>query len=343
MNTFTFIGNIPKPLEKTNIIKTTSTGKKYLKLSIKQNENNSAYVYMYGDKLINGSIPVFIDGNREFINYEDRFDESLLSKISYLSKYRIYTEHEGIREFIWKDDFIEYVYDLLIEMPSNTVYEVRGEFSVSYSNNKFYNNFNIRSIRISNSEKPCLKMYLDLFYKYNSLDESDKKNKFVINSYIEQYSYTNKRREYFPLQTQFITNRFNFKDPSDIEIIKHRKANLQPFPEEGYVKARWEAQYVKGAQLILPPLETLPKDIQFEIKNAGREIKEYMCNVVGEASEFICLTRPDNTKSKDGKVYESLGVSNEEFEEKINYNYKQNKNNSIDNIAKKEAIENPFN
>lgn len=68
-----------------------------------------------------------------------------------------------------------------------------------------------------------------------------------------------------------------------------------------------------------------------------------MSNVVGEAAEFICLTRPDNTKSKEGKVYESLGISNKEFEEKINHNYKQDESTSIDKIAKKEAIENPFN
>ena len=56
MNTFTFIGTIQKPKSKEDCIKTTSTGNKQLKLLIRENENNSAFVQMYGDTLIKGSI-----------------------------------------------------------------------------------------------------------------------------------------------------------------------------------------------------------------------------------------------------------------------------------------------
>lgn len=342
MNTFIFVGKIKKPEKKEDIIKIGNNGKKYLRLNIRQNENNSATVYLYGEKLINGCIPVVINKKREMVKYEDRFNENILSKISFVSKFQTIVDGY-IKNFIWKDDFMDFIYETLCKMPENTLYELRGEFNVSYSNNKSYNNFMLKSFKVNNNARPDLKLYLDLFYNSQSLDESDKRNKFIINSYIEQYSYSERQMEYFPLQTQFITNRFNFKSPADIEIIQHRKANLSPKKEEGYVKAKWEAQYVKGAQLILPPLETLPKDIQFEIKNAGRDLKEYMSNVVGKAAEYICLTRPDNTKSKDGEVYKSLGISNEEFEKKINNNYKQDESSSIDKIAKKEAIENPFN
>ena len=68
MNTFKFIGTIPKPKEKNSIIRTISNGKKYLKLIINQNENNSAFIQMYGDNLFNGSIPVFLNSkNRTLI------------------------------------------------------------------------------------------------------------------------------------------------------------------------------------------------------------------------------------------------------------------------------------
>ena len=56
-----------------------------------------------------------------------------------------------------------------------------------------------------------------------------------------------------------------------------------------------------------------------------------MSRVVGEAEEHICLTRPNNTLNKDGKVY--LPVENQRKEN----------GNSIDNLVKKEAYENPFN
>lgn len=344
MNTFTFIGKIHKPSNKSNIIKTTSTGKKYLRLLIQQNENNSAYVQLYCDNLINGCIPVFIAGEtgRKLIKFEDRLNGNILQKISYASKYVIFGSNSDKREYIWKDDFIEAIYELIMSKPDNTIYEITGEFSISYVNGKLYNNFNIKTFKIDNSLRPELKLKLELFYNNESLDESDKRNKFLINAFLDQYNYSTRQREYFPIQVQFVTNRFDFKNPAEVDIIKHRKANLNPSKEEGYVKAIWEAQYVRGAQLILPPLETLPKDIQFEIQNAGRDIKEYMSNIVGEASEFICLTRPDNTLNKEGRVYIPLKCTENEFKSKINHYTIQNEN-TIDSIAKKDAIENPFN
>ena len=280
--------------------------------------------------------------NRRVVDFENRFDENRLDKISYASKYIVDLGDKRV-EFIWKDDFMDFVYDMVTSFPESTIYQINGSYTVSYLNNKQYNNFNIKSIKVNNSARPEFTLKLELYYNYKSLDETDKANKFLINSYIKQYSYATRKQEYFPLQVRFITNRFNFKNIGDVEVIRHRKANLNPSKEEGYVKAIWEAQYVRGAQLILPPLETLPKDIQFEIKNAGREIKEYMQNVVGEAVEFICLTRPDNTLNQEGKVYIPLNCTDAEFENEINENFNIQKTNSIDNIAKQDAMENPFN
>lgn len=344
MNTFKFIGTIPKPSDKSQMIKTMSNGNKQFKILIRQNETNSAFVQMYSDTLFNGSIPVFFTSNngRQLVNFEDRLDKDILNKISFASKY-IINNGDTELEFIWKDDFIEYAYEMITTMPSNTIYEIRGEYVITYYNDKPYNNFNIKSIKIANNSRPEFTMYLELFYNHNSFDERDKRNKFVLNTFIEQYVHSSKQREYFPLQVQFITNRFDFTKPTDIEIIKHRKSNMFPKEEEGYVKALWEAQYIRGAQLILPPLETLPKDIQFEIINAGRDIKDYMGKIVGEAKEYICLTRPDNTLNKEGKVYISLNCTKNEFESKINQHYKEQYENTLDNIAQEDAKNNPFN
>lgn len=346
MNTFKFIGKISNPNKKENIVKITSNGKKQLKFLIKQNENNMAYPQMYGDNLFNGCVPVFLKNGkgRQLIDFESRFDKNILSQVSYASKYVINDGFSEV-EYIWKDDFIDNVYTLVNGLPTNTIYEVDGEFNITYYKNKAYNNFNIKSIKVNNSARPEFTLTLELFYNNSSLDESNKKNKFTLNAYIEQYVYANKRKEYFPIQVQFITNQYDFKNAAHIDIIKHRKSNLNPTKEEGYVKAIWEAQYIRGAQLILPPLETLPKEVQFEIKNAGRDLKEYMSNVVGEAAEFICLTRPDNTLNKDGKVYISLDCTENEFKSKIHDNLGANikQEKTLDKIANEDAQENPFN
>lgn len=343
MNSFDFIGRISIPKTKDEFIRKTNDGRKYISLLIKQNENNSARVNMYGDKLQNGKILAYYTPKKKMVPvpFDRRFEEKILKDISNISKYIII--HENTRyEFIWKDDFMDNLWDILRSLPEDTIYQIRGEFSVAYKDGQSYNNFHIRSIKVDNTLRPELKLNLDLFYNYEALDESDKRNKFIINAYIEQYVFADRKKKYFPLQVQFITNRFDFKKQIDVDIIKHRKANLQPKKEEGFVKASWEAQYVRGAQFILPPLETLPKDIQFEIEYAGRDIKEYMSNVVGTASEFICLTRPNNLLNKNGAVYLPLGISDDEFKNQI---YKQTIQNidSIDKIAEQDAMESPLN
>lgn len=344
MNTFDFIGRISIPKNKEDFIKKTKNGTKYISFMVKQNENNSAFVHMYGDKLRNGQIPVRYIPTQgiEYIPYEKRFEEDILRNVYNRSKYILAYDNQRF-EFIWKDDFMENFYEVATTLPANTIYHVWGDYQLVYRNGKPYNNFNIRCIKVENSSRPELKMKLELFYNHNSFDETDKKNKFVLNAYISQYVYANKRKEYFPLQVQFITNRFDFKKQTDVDIIRHRKENLYPDENLGYVKAIWEAQYVRGAQLILPPLETLPKDIQFEIENAGRDIQEYMSNVVGTANEFICLTRPNNTLNKDGAVYTPLDIPSEEFEKLINQQSLENTGDSIDKIAEKDSTENPFN
>lgn len=346
MNTFRFIGTIIQ-LKDNKGIKHLSNGSRVMKFMVKQNNNNSAFVQINGDTLNNGKISVYLKDKqgRYYLSYDQRFDSEKLKQISFASKLitNLGTTGNKDKEFIYREDFIDYISEQLNLLPLNTIYEVKGEFVITEYKGKFYNNFNVKSIKtVPSITRPELTMSLDLFYNYEGLDEKDKANKFILNAYISQYSYKDKRNKYYPIQVEFITNRFDFKNQNDIEIIRHRKANMHPTKEQGFVKAIWEAQYVRGAQMILPPLETLPKDIQFEIKNAGRDITEYMSNIVTEAQEIICLTRPNNTLAKDGAVYTPLNCTENEFKSQI-YNYNDTQNETIDNMALKEALENPFN
>ena len=345
MNTFEFIGNIIKPKE-GQFIKKLPTGNKIMKLIVRQSETNSAYVQLTGNNIYSGSIPVMLHnkGGRQYVPYEERFNPNILSSVSYVSKVvtNLNTLNGENKEFIYNQDFMEYIDTALDMYDKNTLFKVEGEFTITEYNGKFYNNFNIRSIKTTNETIPEFKMHLDLFYNHEGLDESDKRNRFILNAYIEQYIYSLKSNKYIPIQVEFNTNRFDFKNPTDVEIIRHRKENMLPPKELGFVKAKWDAQYVRGAQLILPPLETLPKDIQFEIKNAGRDIKEYMQNIVSEAKEIICLTRPDNTLSKDGSVYTKLNCTENEFKSNI-YQTDIIVEETIDKLANDDAKQNPFN
>ena len=345
MNTFRFIGNIIKPKD-GQFIKKLSNGNKIMKLIIRQNETNFAYVQLSSNNIYNGTIPVMIqnEGGRQSITYEDRFNEKLIQNVSPISKVvtNLNVTNGKDLQFIYYQDFMDYIDTALEEYSKDTLFEIKGEFSISEYNGKLYNNFNIRSIRTTKETIPEFTMTLNLFYNHESFDESDKRNKFVLNAYIEQYMYAAKSNKYLPIRVEYYTNRFNFKNPADVEIIKHRKANMFPPKEDGNVKATWEAQYVRGAQLIMPPLETLPKNIQFEIKNAGRDIREYMSNVISEAQEIICLTRPDNTMSKEGEVYTKLNCTDNEFRSNI-YETIISQGETIDNLAKEDAKQNPFN
>lgn len=333
-------------------IKTSVTNKKYLSITMNENYRSTANLQIYCDNLsYNGTIPVYFnsDDEKHYIKYEDRFDSETLLKIRNFYKYRLVSSR--VEDFILKDDFIQRAYDVINSMPENTVYRIVGDFNISRKDDEVYYNFHIRHIKVDNSAEQQFTMKLDLYYDYRSLDESDKRNKFILNCFLEQYCYSHNAKEYFPLQCYFITNKYDFSKAIDVEIIKHRKANLSPVIEDGYVKATWETQYVKGVQLVVPPLETLPHDAQFEIKYAGRRIEDYAGKIVGKANEFICLTRPYNLLTKDNKIFTSLECTNEEFENNIHKIIEENKreifkdtkDKSLDEIAKTDAKLNPFN
>ena len=101
MNSFKFVGTVFTPKNREDIIKTMSNGRKQLRIMIRQNENNSAYVSMYGDNLVNGKIPVYLkeEKGRRVVDFENRFDEERLKKISYASKYTVNVDNNEM-EFI---------------------------------------------------------------------------------------------------------------------------------------------------------------------------------------------------------------------------------------------------
>lgn len=340
MNTFRFVGKLVKSKDKT----ITNRGNcKILKFGVRQNENNIGFVQLTAFP-INDNLYVYSANGKGKINVKssDRFDQKVLSEISYGSKYRtnIGAFENKYLEFITPMDLLDHLEMNLDSVGKDDIIVVTGVYGLTEYKGKYYNNFEVRNVIIDNTAKPQLTMKLDLFYNAKSLDLSDGKNRMILNGYIEQYSRTEKRRKYYPLTTQFNTNNYDFKNALDVEKLKYRRANLSPTPEEGFVKSTWECQYVRGAQLITPPLESLPKEVRFEIENAGRDLKEYMTKVVGEAQEIICLIRPDNTSTDNNSVYKSLGITDNEFMSNVNVIEEPK---TIDNVARENAMENPFN
>ena len=340
MNTFRFVGKLVKAKDGS----ITDRGNcKILKFGIRQNENNIGFVqltafpirdklYVYGNK-----------GEGRFtIDSEKRFDEEVLNNVSYASKYTTNIGAFGGKdlEFLTPMDLLEHLQMNLSTVSKEDIVVVTGNYVLSEYKGKYYNNFEIKSVRVDNTALPQLTLRLNLFYNNKSLDMSDAKNRMILNAYIEQYSRQDKKKEYYPLTAQFNTSNYDFKNAIQVEKLKYRKANLNPKPEEGFVKSTWECQYVRGAQLITPPLESLPKEIRFEIENAGRELKEYMTKVVGEAKEIICLIRPDNLNTDKNQVYEPLNIADENFLSNVNIIETPQ---TIDNVAKENAMENPFN
>ena len=340
MNTFRFVGKLVKAKDGS----ITERGNcKILKFGIRQNENNIGFVqltafpirdklYVYGNK-----------GEGRFtIDSEKRFDEEVLKNVSYASKYTTNIGAFGGKdlEFLTPMDLLEHLQMNLSTVSKEDIVVVTGNYVLSEYKGKYYNNFEIKSVRVDNTALPQLTLRIDLVYNNKSLDMSDEKNRMILNAYIEQYSRQDKKKEYYPLTAQFNTSNYDFKNAIQVEKLKYRKANLNPKPEEGFVKSTWECQYVRGAQLITPPLESLPKEIRFEIENARRELKEYMTKVVGEAKEIICLIRPDNLNTDKNQVYEPLNIADEDFLSNVNI---IGMPQTIDNVAKENAMENPFN
>lgn len=340
MNTFRFVGKLVKA--KNGSI--TDRGNcKILKFGVRQNENNIGFVQLTAFPIRDKLYVYENKGEGRFIiDSKKRFDEEVLKNVSYASKYTTNIGAFGGKdlEFLTPMDLLEHLQMNLSTVSKEDIIVVTGNYVLSEYKGKYYNNFEIKSVRVDNTALPQLTLRLDLFYNNKSLDMSDAKNRMILNAYIEQYSRQDKKKEYYPLTAQFNTSNYDFKNAIQVEKLKYRKANLNPKPEEGFVKSTWECQYVRGAQLITPPLESLPKEIRFEIENAGRELKEYMTKVVGEAKEIICLIRPDNLNTDKNQVYEPLNIADEDFLSNVNIIETPQ---TIDNVAKENAMENPFN
>ena len=63
---------------------------------------------------------------------------------------------------------MDYVYELLTTLPANTIYEITGEYTISYVNGKMYNNFNIKTLKANNSLRPEFTLKIELYYNYKS-------------------------------------------------------------------------------------------------------------------------------------------------------------------------------
>ena len=65
-----------------------------------------------------------------------------------------------------------------------------------------------------------------------------------------------------------------------------------------------------------------------------------MTKVIGEAKEIICIIRQDNLTNDKNQVYEPLNIADEDFLSNVNIIEMPQ---TIDNVAKENAMENPFN
>lgn len=342
MNKFYFVGHIKK-MDLNKFIKKNKNGSNYIRFPIYQNKSNFAYVQMFGESHeVVDKISVFDkNGLRKTIDYKDRNNPRVLSSISNRCKYKFNFSAKKKVEYVLKNDFIEYFYNFLQTYPSpeNLLYEITGEFKISFVDDKVYYNFNIRNITINEYGIPQLKLQLDLFYNYQGLNIEDKRNKLVLNSFVYQYSYLDRKCLYYPLQVYFATNVYNLNNSKDIKIIESRSQDMSPLKKEGYVKSCWEAYYKHGADLINLDLN--------KTKELDENFKRYTSSIFNLADDLIYLTHPVGLTStnKNIKHYWSLNITNNEFENRIYKLQKEPKSNvlSLDKLIIEECQRNPFN
>ncbi|MGN8906401.1 hypothetical protein ACTND3_08780 [Bacillota bacterium HCP28S3_F12] len=257
-NRFNFIGTVAFPKEdaKRPFYHEFTKGNRKMRsmnFGVRPDKNNIGFVEMFGSEqdVIKARDT---DNNPVEIDWADRFDDDVLSTISYGSKVVI-DLGEGFekQEFLSEFDAIGYLKENLKEdMP---VMSFTGRFTKQFYEGKIYDKYQLQSVRVlkpdsnGRTKKPRLYVDIDLVYNKDCVDTSDWKEKRIL--YIDGYTPTYIDKE---TGTKYVPQRLILNaskvDPGNEEQMKKLNYRLSFIKNVGkkMVKLGWETALLNGAE-----------------------------------------------------------------------------------------------
>lgn len=273
-----------------------------LNLGIDCGNGNVVYADMMGGFSTVKDTTIYVNSKEDFTNvyaidFEDRFEESILETIHPFSFIKIGIEKDTndkifVKQFLSEYDAIHYLHE---HLEDGMVVNVRGDLRYSIYNDNIQIRKEIKSIFLSKAE---LKDYRATFVQSILIDKDsvgkfDKElNSYPIDArvvdYIKEYNgHTIKRN--IPLYQQFELEK-NDEKPEVTQALLSKFFHVK----EGVNEIAVEGKIIEGQQLVEVSEDDIPEDIK-ELIELGIYEKEEILNkmaVTGDRVRRYIITKP---------------------------------------------------
>lgn len=301
----------------------TKETKKMLSMTfgIKETDMNMAFVEAFDSqqKVIK---TMDTDNEKLDIDWDDRFDEDIISKVASYRKYIVDLgdDHGGRQEFITAYDMIEHLREYLPDYDGRVV--VTGQFTRDwYAKKKMYfSKFRVQNVFAAPEErKNRLLLTMDLFYNKASLDDSDfdESKKMTLDCYIEQYINKDEGRKYVPIQVVFSGAKYDLENEKHKKLFDYKMKYIK-VKNKNMVHIPWEIVLLRGAEEAEFDESMLTDSQREQVELGIKTVDDFRPkgNVYGDRIDEFRLFEPKLEGDYADGVLECDDTA-DEFEEKI--------------------------
>lgn len=304
----------------------TKSGNKYETFScgLKAAKNNTAWLELFG--MESDTIHTMdSDNNKIDVDWEDRFDDDVVSKVANYKKNVISLDER--KEFVSPYDAVQYLVKNVDELRGKRI-TVTGQVNKNVYNGKISDRFQIQNVYLASEDDKNQFRCNDLFYfNKDSFDTADWKDekKININGWIKTYISEEKKNMYVPQTIIFDCSKIDFENEKHRNrvnyMLKQMKCNLT---DDNKIKVSIKGIHVipviltynNGAQAEEITLDDLSPNQREAIELGIKELKDFASNVYGSRVTEFKLKDFDLTGDySDGCVDTEMKMS--EFEEDV--------------------------
>lgn len=262
------------------------------------------------------------DNEKMDVDWEDRFDEDIVSKVANYRKYIVDLgeDHGGRQEFITVYDMIKHLQEYLPGYDGRVV--VTGQFTRDwYAKKKMYfSKFRVQNVFAAPEErKSRLLITADLFYTKSSLDDSDfdESKKMTLDCYIEQYINKDEGRKYVPIQTVFSGAKYDLENERHKKLFDYKMKYIK-VKSKRMVHIPWEIVLLRGAEEADFDESMLTEAQKEQIELGIKTLDDFKPkgNVFGDRIDEFRLLEPKLEGDFADGLLEAEDT-NDEFEERI--------------------------
>lgn len=301
----------------------TKETKKMLSMTfgIKETDMNMAFVEAFDSqqKVIK---TMDVDNEKMDVDWDDRFDEDIIEKVSNYRKYIVDLgdEHGGRQEFITAYDMIEHLREHLPNYDGRVV--VTGQFTRDWYAKKktYFSKFRIQNVFAAPEErKNRLLLTMDLFYNKSSLDDSDfdENKKMTLDCYIEQYINKDEGRKYVPIQVVFSGAKYDLENEKHKKLFDYKMKYIK-VKNKNMVHIPWEIVLLRGAEEAEFDESMLTDSQREQVELGIKSVDDFRPkgNIYGDRIDEFRLFEPKLEGDYADGVLECDDTA-DEFEEKI--------------------------